>query len=194
MKQVVLGDPPRLPPGQFSAQFEDFVSQWYWNSQQFLLLAHYVTQLLLINSLKKDYLQRPSYKQLIEHPFIERYSREDVDVAPFFKEVLELPDDPKKSPKKVQQSWAGKERWSTRAINRSSCCPNCCPLPIHTHRLYFNILCYIADEKTIVAVASISVCYYSFFSRTVAFRSITDFNEMSPIWTLITHVESVDAF
>ena len=28
VKQVVVGDPPRLPKGQFSAEFEDFVSQW----------------------------------------------------------------------------------------------------------------------------------------------------------------------
>lgn len=82
VKQVVLGEPPRLPSGQFSDQFEDFVSQ----------------------CLKKDCLQRPSYKQLLEHPFLERYSREDVDVAPFFQEVLDLPDPTKPSPKKTQQS------------------------------------------------------------------------------------------
>lgn len=59
---------------------------------------------ILNYSLKKDCLQRPSYKQLLEHPFLERYSREDVDVAPFFQEVLDLPDPTKPSPKKTQQS------------------------------------------------------------------------------------------
>lgn len=28
LKQVVKDDPPRLPPGKFSKQFEDFISQW----------------------------------------------------------------------------------------------------------------------------------------------------------------------
>lgn len=29
VKQVVVGEPPRLPAGRFSTDFEDFVSQWY---------------------------------------------------------------------------------------------------------------------------------------------------------------------
>ena len=29
LAQVVKGDPPRLPPGQFSPELEDFVTQWY---------------------------------------------------------------------------------------------------------------------------------------------------------------------
>ena len=28
LKQVVKDDPPRLPPNQFSSEFEDFISQW----------------------------------------------------------------------------------------------------------------------------------------------------------------------
>jgi hypothetical protein len=28
LKQVVKDDPPRLPPGKFSSEFEDFISQW----------------------------------------------------------------------------------------------------------------------------------------------------------------------
>ena len=28
IKQVVMEDPPQLPPGRFSSEFEDFVVQW----------------------------------------------------------------------------------------------------------------------------------------------------------------------
>jgi len=28
IQQVVSGDPPRLPAGQFSPEFEDFIAQW----------------------------------------------------------------------------------------------------------------------------------------------------------------------
>jgi serine/threonine protein kinase len=28
LKQVVKDDPPRLPPGEFSPEFEDFIIQW----------------------------------------------------------------------------------------------------------------------------------------------------------------------
>lgn len=70
VKQVVVGDPPRLPSGRFSAQFEDFVSQ----------------------CLKKDYLQRPSYRQLLEHPFLQCHAQQETDVAAFFQQVLDLSD------------------------------------------------------------------------------------------------------
>lgn len=71
VKQVVVGDPPRLPAGRFSSQFEDFVSR----------------------CLKKDYLLRPSYRQLLEHDFIKVHSEQKTDVSAFFQEVLDLPDE-----------------------------------------------------------------------------------------------------
>jgi len=67
---VVVGDPPRLPAGKFSAEFEEFVSQ----------------------CLQKDYLQRPNYRQLLEHPFLQRHAQQETDVAAYFQQVLDLPD------------------------------------------------------------------------------------------------------
>ena len=29
LKEVVQGVPPKLPPGKFSADFEDFIAKWY---------------------------------------------------------------------------------------------------------------------------------------------------------------------
>lgn len=45
---------------------------------------------LLINfSLKKDFSQRPNYKQLLEHPFIRRYETLEVDVSSFVMATLD---------------------------------------------------------------------------------------------------------
>lgn len=72
VKQVVVGDAPRLPKGHFSPEFEDFVSK----------------------CLQKDYFQRPNYRQLLEHQFLLCHARQDTDVAAYFQEVLDLPDIP----------------------------------------------------------------------------------------------------
>ncbi|XP_046642374.1 dual specificity mitogen-activated protein kinase kinase 6-like [Daphnia pulicaria] len=79
VKQVVVGDPPRLPSGRFSPQFEDFVSK----------------------CLRKNYLERPNYRQLLEHPFLLRHAQQETDVSSFFKEVLDLPDEELKTSKKT---------------------------------------------------------------------------------------------
>jgi len=66
LKQVVKEDPPKLPAGRYSADFEDFIVQ----------------------SLKKDYKQRPNYVQLLEHPFIVASEQQEVDVSAFVTEAL----------------------------------------------------------------------------------------------------------
>ncbi|XP_065558765.1 dual specificity mitogen-activated protein kinase kinase 6-like isoform X2 [Artemia franciscana] len=68
IKQVVVGDAPRLEPGMFSPDFEDFVSC----------------------CLQKNYLDRPVYKQLLEHPFFLKHSTRDIDIASYVEEILDL--------------------------------------------------------------------------------------------------------
>ncbi|XP_072932216.1 dual specificity mitogen-activated protein kinase kinase 6 [Epargyreus clarus] len=71
LKQVVKDDPPRLPSGQFSSDFEDIITQ----------------------CLKKDYKQRPNYDALLAHKFCQEHSEKETDVASFVQEILDLPDD-----------------------------------------------------------------------------------------------------
>lgn len=72
LKQVVTDDPPRLPPGKFSPDFEDFIVQ----------------------CLQKDYHQRPNYNVLLSHKFcLGHDSSKEIDVASFVQEILDLPDD-----------------------------------------------------------------------------------------------------
>lgn len=71
LKQVVKDDPPRLPSGTFSPEFED----------------------LIVKCLQKDYKQRPNYDALLAHPFCQEHSQKETDVASFVQEILDLPDD-----------------------------------------------------------------------------------------------------
>jgi len=68
LKQVVVEPPPRLPPGRFSSDFEEFVDL----------------------CLKKEYRKRPKYAELLEKPFITRYRDEVVDVAGFVNSILDV--------------------------------------------------------------------------------------------------------
>lgn len=69
LTKVLQEDPPLLPPGKdFSHEFCSFVR----------------------DCLTKDYKKRPKYKKLIEHKFIKRYEKEDVDVAAWFSDVTLL--------------------------------------------------------------------------------------------------------
>lgn len=68
LKQVVKDDPPRLPPGRFSCDFEDFI------------------QLCL----QKDYTARPNYTQLLEHPFCKTHAERVTDISTFVGEILDL--------------------------------------------------------------------------------------------------------
>ncbi|ELT91393.1 hypothetical protein CAPTEDRAFT_164038 [Capitella teleta] len=67
LKQVVKDDPPRLPPGQFSPEFENFIVQ----------------------CLQKDQGKRPNYRDLLEHPFITIHEEKEVDVSGFVQGVLD---------------------------------------------------------------------------------------------------------
>ena len=52
------------------------------------------SQHCLLNSLQKDYLQRPNYRQLLEHQFLLCHACQDTDVAAYFQQVLDLPEVP----------------------------------------------------------------------------------------------------
>lgn len=67
IKQVVMEDPPKLPPGRFSPEFEDFIVQ----------------------CLLKDFKVRPNYVQLLEHPFIKRAEATEVDMGGYITSVIE---------------------------------------------------------------------------------------------------------
>lgn len=70
LKQVVKDDPPRLPSGEFSEEFEDFISQ----------------------CLQKLYTARPNYDQLLNHPFCKAHKDKETNVAEFVSEILDLND------------------------------------------------------------------------------------------------------
>lgn len=66
LKQVVKDDPPRLKPGQFSPEFEDFIVQ----------------------CLQKDCSNRPNYVQLQQHPFIVRHAEMLTDISSYISRIL----------------------------------------------------------------------------------------------------------
>ncbi|CAG9824591.1 unnamed protein product [Phaedon cochleariae] len=72
LKQVVADDPPRLPAGQFSSEFEDFISR----------------------CLQKRYINRPNYSQLLQHSFLVKHKEMNTDITSFISEVLDLPENP----------------------------------------------------------------------------------------------------
>lgn len=69
LSRVLKDDPPCLPndPARFSPEFQNFVSL----------------------CLTKDYLHRPKYRKLLEHPFLRRYENLYVDVAEWYRKVVE---------------------------------------------------------------------------------------------------------
>lgn len=70
LKQVVKDDPPRLPPGEFSPDYEDFI----------------------LKCLQKNYLDRWNYSQLLEHKFLLKHKNLDTNISEFISEILDLPD------------------------------------------------------------------------------------------------------
>lgn len=70
LKQVVEDDPPRLEPGKFSPEFEDFISK----------------------CLQKQYTARPNYEQLLQHDFIVEHIKRNTDISEFVAKVLDLKD------------------------------------------------------------------------------------------------------
>lgn len=69
LKQVVKDLPPRLEPGTFSANFEDFITK----------------------CLQKQYQDRPNYEQLLQHPFIAEHIERNTDISEFVTKILDLP-------------------------------------------------------------------------------------------------------
>ncbi|XP_023236292.1 dual specificity mitogen-activated protein kinase kinase 6-like isoform X2 [Centruroides sculpturatus] len=67
LKQVVKDDPPRLAPGKFSSEFEDFICQ----------------------CLQKDCSNRPNYVQLLQHPFIVRHAEMLTDISSYISRILD---------------------------------------------------------------------------------------------------------
>ncbi|KAM4691646.1 dual specificity mitogen-activated protein kinase kinase 6 [Rhinophrynus dorsalis] len=66
LKQVVEEPSPQLPPDKFSADFVDFTSK----------------------CLKKNSKERPTYPELMQHPFFTLHESKDTDVASFVKLIL----------------------------------------------------------------------------------------------------------
>ncbi|XP_030381538.1 dual specificity mitogen-activated protein kinase kinase 6 [Scaptodrosophila lebanonensis] len=73
LRQVVKDDPPRLPPGKFSPDFEDFIA----------------------TCLKKETTERPNYEQLLQHKFIVEHLQRNTDISEFVARILDLPDEQK---------------------------------------------------------------------------------------------------
>uniref|UniRef100_A0A3P9I652 mitogen-activated protein kinase kinase n=1 Tax=Oryzias latipes TaxID=8090 RepID=A0A3P9I652_ORYLA len=66
LKQVVEEPSPQLPAGQFSPEFVDFTSQ----------------------CLRKVSKERPTYTELMQHPFFTSHDAKETDVASFVKVIL----------------------------------------------------------------------------------------------------------
>ncbi|NXV61056.1 MP2K6 kinase, partial [Molothrus ater] len=66
LKQVVEEPSPQLPAERFSAEFVDFTSQ----------------------CLKKNSKERPTYPELMQHPFFTLHESKETDVASFVKLIL----------------------------------------------------------------------------------------------------------
>merc|ERR1719153_548427 len=70
LRQVVMDPAPSLPPGQFSADFSDFISI----------------------CLNKKVNERANYTQLLDHQFLITHEEvEDSKMGSFIKEILDLP-------------------------------------------------------------------------------------------------------
>lgn len=67
LKAIIDDEPPTLPIDQFSEEAIDFVN----------------------SCLQKDPLKRPTYADLLEHPFIKKYEDVDVDMAKWAHEAFE---------------------------------------------------------------------------------------------------------
>lgn len=67
LKQVVQDPPPKLPSGQFSSEFEDFITC----------------------CLHKDVQQRANYTELLEHPFVKKGETTDFDITKYVEGVFE---------------------------------------------------------------------------------------------------------
>ncbi|XP_043282987.1 dual specificity mitogen-activated protein kinase kinase 6 [Venturia canescens] len=68
LKQVVEDDPPKLPAGKFSPDFDEVITK----------------------CLMKDYTSRPNYSQLLELKFIREHATKDTNVSEFVGEILDL--------------------------------------------------------------------------------------------------------
>ncbi|KAH8415327.1 hypothetical protein KR222_003606, partial [Zaprionus bogoriensis] len=71
LRQVVEDDPPRLPAGSFSEEFESFIA----------------------TCLQKEYTARPNYEQLLQHKFIVEHMQRDTDISEFVARILDLPEE-----------------------------------------------------------------------------------------------------
>ncbi|ESN92277.1 hypothetical protein HELRODRAFT_89696, partial [Helobdella robusta] len=67
LKQVVNENPPRLPRAGYSEEFQDFIDA----------------------CLKKKFVERPNYTQLLEHPFIVHSEEKKVNMAEFVQMSLD---------------------------------------------------------------------------------------------------------
>ncbi|KAF6024708.1 hep [Bugula neritina] len=67
LSSVLTSDPPTLPSDQqFSPHFTHFIAQ----------------------CLTKDYKERPKYKKLLDHPFVQHYKSTEVDMATWYNGLL----------------------------------------------------------------------------------------------------------
>ncbi|KAL1466112.1 hypothetical protein MTO96_042941, partial [Rhipicephalus appendiculatus] len=67
LKHVVEDDPPRLPTGQFSPEYEDFIDA----------------------CLQKLPTKRPTYPQLLNMPFLQHHSQGSVEISEFIATILD---------------------------------------------------------------------------------------------------------
>lgn len=72
LKQVVSDLPPRLPEGQFSPEFDDFICK----------------------CLQKKFMERWNYSQLLQHEFVVKHKDIESDIVPFVIEILDIPNNP----------------------------------------------------------------------------------------------------
>lgn len=93
LTHVLEADPPKLPTEGFSQQFQIFVDKWF-ASAFFSIYSIPLFRFGLnsvpcsIDSLTKNYRERPKYAELMETDFLKQYEHADVDVAAWFASVV----------------------------------------------------------------------------------------------------------
>lgn len=70
LRHVIQDDPPRLPTGQFSPEYENFINA----------------------CLQKQPAKRPLYPELLQMPFLERQSSNSTEVSRFIADILDASD------------------------------------------------------------------------------------------------------
>merc|ERR550532_2978197 len=82
LHQVVMEAPPKLPPNQFTPDFEDFINR----------------------TLQKEVDERANYPELLQHPFLVHHAQVNTNISSFVSDVLD------NSTEEDEKEWSSRRR------------------------------------------------------------------------------------